>query len=302
MKKRRFIATTSIVLIFSILLSSSVFEASDDGESTAQVVRAPKEGFNEVVETVTEVIGQEEAASLYQELIAEISPVLGSGEQTIFDLLGAELSTERTLAAVNNVRSSENYVRFTLNNGGSIGYDEALGIVNVKNFNRSEEISHEKSLNAVVETISRDLSLSDYTITECGLYQEQQNYYRIVWEKTIDGDAQSNPYDSVWVLLDSETYQLLYLERYSFEVNATEAQITREEALNIAAPYFAEQTGVASAADSQIEITITYVKPNAVGSADNQTQLTSVVLAYIIKNDYIKATIDAMTGDIISVV
>ena len=221
MKKRRFIATTSIVLIFSILLSSSVFEASDDGESTAQVVRAPKEGFNEVVETVTEVIGQEEAASLYQELAAEISPVIGSGEQTIFDLLGAELSTERTLAAVNNVRSSENYVRFTLNNGGSIGYDEALGIVNVKNFNRSEEISHEKSLNAVVETISRDLSLSDYTITECGLYQEQQNYYRIVWEKTVDGDAQSNPYDSVWVLLDSETYQLLYLERYSFEVNAT---------------------------------------------------------------------------------
>lgn len=221
MKKRRFIATTAIVLIFSILLSSSVFAASYDGESTAQVVRAPKEGFNEVVETVTEVIGQEEAASLYQELAAEISPVIGSGEQTIFDLLGAELSTERTLAAVNNVRSSENYVRFTLNNGGSIGYDEALGIVNVKNFNRSEEISHEKSLNAVVETISRDLSLSDYTITECGLYQEQQNYYRIVWEKTVDGDAQSNPYDSVWVLLDSETYQLLYLERYSFEVNAT---------------------------------------------------------------------------------
>ena len=147
MKKRRFIATTSIVLIFSILLSSSEFAASYDGESTAQVVRAPKEGFNEVVETVTEVIGQEEAASLYQELVAEISPVLGSGEQTIFDLLGAELSTERTLAAVNNVRSSENYVRFTLNNGGSIGYDEALGIVNVKNFNRSEEISHEKSLN-----------------------------------------------------------------------------------------------------------------------------------------------------------
>ena len=97
MKKGRLIATTSIVLIFSILLSSSEFAASYDGESTAQVVRAPKEGFNEVVETVTEVIGQEEAASLYQELIAEISPVLGSGEQTILIFWGLNFQQKEHL-------------------------------------------------------------------------------------------------------------------------------------------------------------------------------------------------------------
>lgn len=302
MKKRsRFLIAVSLAVVFAMLISSTAFAKAYDGEDSVVIERTPKEGFNETVELVTEVIDAEKAESLYLELASEVS-LARSGEQTIFDLLGADVSTQRALASVDNVRSNENYVRFSLDNGGSIGYDEALGIVNVKNFKRSNDISHEKSLSAVVETISRDLSLIDYTVTECGLYQEQQNYYRIVWEKTVNGDAQSNPFDSVWVLLDSETYQLLYLERYNLDVNATEAQITKDEALSIASPYFSEQSGLSSEADGEIEIRLTYVRPDSVVSIEKQTQASSVNLAYIVKNSFIKVTIDAITGEVISVV
>lgn len=86
------------------------------------------------------------------------------------------------------------------------------------------------------------------------------------------------------------------------DVNATEAQITKDEALSIASPYFSEQSGLSSEADGEIEIRLTYVRPDSVVSIEKQTQASSVNLAYIVKNSFIKVTIDAITGEVISVV
>ena len=291
----KFIAATSLIVAFSLLFSSTVFTV--DNKNTINE-RKPKEGFNETVENVSGSIEQEEADLLYHKLTSDILISRKNNQQSIFDLLGTEISTSKSLETVNNIRSGEDYVRFTLNNGGSLGYDEYLGIVNVKNFRRNSEILHEKSLDAVIETISRDLALKDYTITESGLYQEQQNYYRIVWQKTVAGEAQSNPYDSVWVLLDSETYQLLYLERYSLDPNATTATISEEDALRIASPYFTFPDSFISEDSLEIDIKLTYVKENSLDVSEQQTQDSTVILAYVLKNDYARVKVDAINRNI----
>lgn len=281
-------------LIIAVAVAVSFIAISEWNKKDTVGDKTPKDGFS--VENTVKNIDEKDAELLYYELDSEIADFQNSEEGSVFELLGSEVSDKEKLAEIDNIRTNENYISFCLDNGGKLGYNQELGIVHIDNFKRGKDIAHEKSLDAVVKTISDNLNLDDYIVAECGPYQEQQNYYRIVWQKALEGDCESNPYDSVWVLLDSETYQLLYLERYSYDVNTTKAQITKEQAFDIAVK---QLLNIEEDEKENAEIELTCVK---VYDEDKvkKAEESLVILAYVFKTHETKVVVDATTGEIIS--
>jgi len=283
----------SVILVIALVFSCSTLSfAKGDTTSNGKInetTQTPKEEINEKIEKVIDTIEFDKG---YEQFL--LTHKINNGKQSIMDIMSAEVSKTKSLPKVKNKRTNREYIKYKLSNGGSIGIDEELGIVNISNFDRVKDIKHDKSLDSIIATIESDLSLKDYIITESDKYQEQKNYYRIVWEKKVDKIG-TNPYDSVWVLLDADTYQLLYLDRYNMQANSSEAKISEDEALKIALTYLDSETTPEANAD----IKLTYSRPNVGVDKLSNDPIFSANLSYIIKYENKRITVDALTGEVI---
>lgn len=183
---------------------------------------------------------------------------------------------------------NQNVYTISLANGGYIEVNEKQEIVAVDNF----EVSHnEKSICSIEDAITileTELQLDSYTLVEKKEFAE--DYYRLAWHKQMN--EYLNPFDSVYVLFDLKTMQLEKLKRYNFVAENTTPSITQSQALEIAMPYLKGH--------KNNEIRISYVRPNL--DIENKIEPqwdTSASLAYIFKNEEVRVTVDAMTGEIV---
>jgi len=214
-----------------------------------------------------------------------------AGTESIWGLLGDAVDTSKASKMRYDEEIGQKYREYQLEGGGTVGINE-LGIVNIDSSRQDVEVQHKKDWDAVIETITQELSLEGYKVTGT----ENDITYRIVWEKIVDEDK-TNPYDSVYALLDTRNYQLWNLRRYHMEANATEPKITPEQAEKIASSKFD--------GDKADSIKLTYARPNA--NLDHRGAskfLFESRLSYIVKgpieNGTARVTVDALTGEVIA--
>lgn len=278
----------SFVIAITIILSIPSFAVAPTDCKIDETTQIHKEEINEKIEKVIDTL---ELDTGNQQSIWTQN--IDNGKH-IIDILGAEVAKTKSLLKVKNLRTNRDYIKYNLTNGGSFGINKELGIVNISNFSRAKDMKQNNSLDSIIATIESGLSLKDYIITESDKYLEQKNYYRIVWQKKVDKIG-TNPYDSVWVLLDADTYQLLYLDRYNIQANSTEAKISKNEALKIALTYIDSEI----MPEAYTDIKLTYSRPNGGVDELNYDSVSTVNLSYIIKYENKRITVDALTGEII---
>ncbi|MBQ2756017.1 MAG: hypothetical protein IJF27_05040, partial [Oscillospiraceae bacterium] len=84
------------VLLVAIILTLCACSAMDEKNNNIKEV-VQKEGINEDIEKVLEIIDEERAEELYGRLKAEITSADANKEQSVLSLLGAEVSDQKTV-------------------------------------------------------------------------------------------------------------------------------------------------------------------------------------------------------------
>ena len=205
-----------------------------------------------------------------------------------FSLLGTELADPgaiRNLGQIEaeyNERSNQTARKLELANGGSLWVNEAGEIVEIDNFGGTGGADSQQ---AAADLLEREFALEGYVRTT----RESSGLLFLAWEKQ-EGEYR-NPYDSLRVVLNEETFGLELLTRYYFPAETTEPALTEAEALEAAAPYLG-----ASQYD-RVELVCQRTNLNA-GTLDLPKYGTTARLVYVFYRDRLRVSIDAVTGEI----
>ncbi len=286
MRRRSFWVGLALVFMFLAVFSAPV-SAGAPRDDDPPVDQTPDKSLNDMIEKVQYTVDTAREGFRFPS-----QPGADSIGDSIWGLLGAEIQRDKPVLKVWNKDTNQEYTRYELTNGGSIGIND-LGIVDIQNYEIVTEIQHKKDWDSVIKTIGLDLNLEGYKVTKAGLYSEQGTDYYIQWEKEVENIG-TNPLDSVRVLIDSKTFQIWSLRRYSMEANAVKPRISEKQALKIAAAQLGGK-------DPKATVELTYAQPNAaLGTGRPPELLFEARLAYVVKAENMRIKIDALTGEIIA--
>lgn len=207
-----------------------------------------------------------------------------------FSLLGTELTEPGAVQKLNKSESEYNEMtnqtawKLDLANGGSLWLNNKIEIVEIDNFGGTGGAD---SLEDAIAALEAEFGLEGFiygtrelgTDGVCALY----------WEKQVG--EYCNPYDSLRVILNEETFGLESLTRYNFPAETSEPAITEAEALEKAAPYLG--------ANQYDRMKVTCQRTNLkAGTSELPEYGTTARLVYVFYRERARVSIDAVTGEL----
>ncbi|MGM9631300.1 hypothetical protein [Butyricicoccus sp.] len=280
----------SSLLSFTIFLSCSVLAVDANtsiDESNSLASRLESSGQLEQInpnESYSNVISSETVTSDLQATISS---------SDLLDYCSISDETINHSALVEDASNSNIVREVYLEDGSVIGMDDAYNILSITDF--SSEDSSDDVLygqNSTIEQVVSYYGLQDNY--QCNIEDDINGYIKYTWEKILSGGI-VNPYDSVTLILDKDTYAIRVLNRFNEVAPVQTTAITEEQAKQIALTCQENFEAVTACK-------LTYVQPNFFWNEEQiayePCDILELVYECVIDNQYI-VDVDAETGEII---
>lgn len=199
-----------------------------------------------------------------------------------------------SIFAVDYILNNDLVYEASCNDGSVIGFDNNMDIISYSNFNNDimtqasvdgnefNSIDNLKSIYKIDSTYQLSISNND-------------NYKTYCWEK-LDSNGIKNPYDSLKIVVDTNTNDVVVFNVFSDKPDSDKILITKDDAIKIALEFNSEFKNATSCE-------LSYVKPNFYWNETRTAYVPAdiVKLTYeIVIDDIYSFNVDVETGEIIS--